>query len=193
MLHSGIKKNFLAGLSALQRVERVARLDRLDPVPGGCEIMPVLLQTDARALLERPELAREVFGPAAMVVVCDSADELRAVAESLAGQLTASVHGEEEDWHRFGTLFGILQRKVGRLICNGFPTGVEVCPSMVHGGPFPAASDARFTSVGTRAIARFARPVCYQNLPDSVLPEELQDANPLGLLRLVDGVLEGLG
>jgi len=147
----------------------------------------VLLQTDARNLLDNPQIAREVFGPAAMVVVCDSTDELCAVAESLSGQLTATVHGTEDDLPRFQKLFGILQRKAGRLIINAFPTGVEVCPAMHHGGPYPATTDSRSTSVGTNAMQRFLRPVAYQGFPQELLPEPLRDANPRKIWRMVDG------
>jgi 2,5-dioxopentanoate dehydrogenase len=105
----------------------------------------------------------------------------------LEGHLTATIHGTEEDLQEFADLISVLKHKVGRLIFNGFPTGVEVCHAMVHGGPYPATSDSRFTSVGTQAILRFARPVCYQGFPQSALPQELQDANPLGIWRIVDG------
>ncbi len=129
----------------------------------------------------------EVFGPVAMVVVCDSIEELFAVAESLAGQLTASVHGTEEDLHRFRSLFGTLERKAGRLIVNDFPTGVEVCPAMHHGGPYPATTDSRSTSVGTEAVKRFLRPVAYQGFPQSLLPDPLRDLNSRKIWRMVDG------
>lgn len=187
MLHAGIKRNFLDRLRALQGVDRVTYLGDLPPVPDGCNVVPALLQTDARNLLEHPELATEIFGPAAMVVVCDSADELFAVAESLTGQLTASVHGEGDDMHRFRTLFGILQRKAGRMIVNAFPTGVEVCPAMHHGGPYPATTDSRSTSVGTDAILRFLRPVAFQGFPQELLPEPLRDRNYREIWRMVDG------
>jgi NADP-dependent aldehyde dehydrogenase len=110
-----------------------------------------------------------------------------AAAEKLEGQLTATVHGTEEDLKAHADLLAILRTKAGRLLFNGFPTGVEVCHAMVHGGPYPATADGRSTSVGTRAIERFARPVCYQNFPDTALPDELKEGNPLGLWRLVDG------
>jgi NADP-dependent aldehyde dehydrogenase len=112
-----------------------------------------------------------------------------AAAEKLEGQLTATIHGTAEDFAASANLLAILETKVGRLVCNGYPTGVEVCHAMNHGGPYPATADGRSTSVGTRAILRFARPVCYQNFPDSALPDELKESNPLGLWRLVDGQL----
>jgi NADP-dependent aldehyde dehydrogenase len=187
MLHEGIKRNFLDGLERFREVEGVTPLAGTRPEPGGCKVAPVLVQTDAVTLLNNPQLAGEIFGPAAMVVVCDSTDELFAVAESLAGQLTASVHGTEDDWHRFRKLFGILQRKAGRLIVNAFPTGVEVCPAMQHGGPYPATTDSRSTSVGTDAVQRFLRPVAYQGFPQELLPEPLSDLNSRKIWRMVDG------
>jgi NADP-dependent aldehyde dehydrogenase len=105
----------------------------------------------------------------------------------LHGQLTATIIGEQADFEQFSELTGLLEQKVGRILLNGYPTGVEVCDSMVHGGPYPATSDARGTSVGTLAIDRFLRPVCFQNYPDSLLPDALKNSNPLGIQRLVDG------
>jgi len=187
MFHDGVKKNFLDGLSSLQDFDGVSCLDGPYPVPDGCKVVPALLQTDARLWLGKPAMAREVFGPAAVVVVCQSADELLVVAESLTGQLTASVHGTAQDLQRFRKLFGILQRKAGRLIVNGFPTGVEVCPAMHHGGPYPATTDSRSTSVGTTAVQRFLRPVAYQDFPQELLPAPLRDLNLRKIWRMVDG------
>jgi NADP-dependent aldehyde dehydrogenase len=110
-----------------------------------------------------------------------------ALAYSLEGQLTATLHGTDADIAEFADLAALLERKAGRLVVNGFPTGVEVCHAMVHGGPYPATSDSRHTSVGTQAIYRFARPVCYQDFPQAALPDDLKDGNPLGILRLVNG------
>ena len=110
------------------------------------------------------------------------------MAQSLEGQLTATLHGTEADILANCDLVAILERKAGRLVVNSFPTGVEVCHAMVHGGPYPATSDSRTTSVGTQAIYRFARPVCYQDFPQAALPEELKNDNPLGIMRLVNGV-----
>ena len=117
----------------------------------------------------------------------DSREELLALARSLEGQLTATLHGTDRDLAAFADLIAILERKAGRLIVNGFPTGVEVCHAMVHGGPYPATSDSRATSVGTYSIYRFARPVCYQDFPQAALPDELKNQNPLGIWRMVDG------
>ena len=150
---------------------------------------PVLMEIDAEDLLGKPELATEVFGPSALVIRYDSREQLIALAGGIEGQLTATLHGTDADLAAFADLIAILERKAGRLIVNGFPTGVEVCHAMVHGGPYPATSDSRATSVGTYSIYRFVRPVCYQDFPQASLPEELKDANPLGIMRLVDGQL----
>ena len=127
----------------------------------------------------------EVFGPSTLVVDCDSRERMLEVARSLEGQLTATIHASDGDDYR--ELIRILETKVGRIVFNGFPTGVEVVPAMVHGGPYPATSDARSTSVGTRAIERFTRLVAWQNAPDDALPDELKESNPLAIRRLVDG------
>ena len=137
--------------------------------------------------LVHPELGEEVFGPTTLLVNYGSGHDLLAAAEQLHGHLTATIHGTEEDLARAHELIRVLETKVGRIVFNGFPTGVEVSHAMVHGGPFPATSDGRSTSVGTQAIWRFVRPVCYQDFPDAALPPELRAANPLGLVRLVNG------
>ena len=125
--------------------------------------------------------------PASLLVQCRDVAQLRELAESLEGQLTAAVHMEAADLGMARELLPVLERKAGRLLFNGFPTGVEVSHAMVHGGPYPATSDPRFTSVGTLAVRRFLRPVCYQDMPAALLPQSLQDGNPLGLWRLRDG------
>jgi NADP-dependent aldehyde dehydrogenase len=117
---------------------------------------------------------------------------LAAALHGLRGQLTATLIGEAEELLEYRWLAEVLQEKVGRILLNGYPTGVEVCEAMVHGGPYPATSDSRGTSVGTLAIDRFLRPVCFQNYPDALLPEALQNANPLGIRRLVDGEVSDL-
>jgi len=114
-------------------------------------------------------------------------EELLKIARSLEGHLTATIHGTQKDLHEFADLIAILEQKFGQLGFNGFPTGVELCPATGHGGPYPSTSDGRSTSVETRAIFRFTQPVCYQGFPDDALPEELKNANPLGIWRMVDG------
>jgi 2,5-dioxopentanoate dehydrogenase len=145
-----------------------------------------LFETDAASFLGS-NLGAEIFGPTTLLVRHSSRDQVLAIARSLEGHLTATVHGTEQDLHEFADLIAVLENKVGRLIFNGFPTGVEVTHAMVHGGPYPSTSDGRSTSVGTQAIFRFTRLVCYQGFPDSALPAELKNANPLGIWRLVNG------
>jgi NADP-dependent aldehyde dehydrogenase len=156
---------------------------------GKTQCAAALFVTDADTFMRTPGLHHEVFGPTTVVVRCRRKEEMLRVAESLEGQLTATVHATDGDLADASELVAILERKAGRLLLNGFPTGVEVCAAMHHGGPYPATSDVHFTSVGTAAIYRFVRPVCYQDFPQSSLPPELQDANPRGIWRLVDNVL----
>ena len=157
---------------------------------NGFDVKPSVFETSARDFLSRPDLSDEIFGPTTLLVNADSKEDLMAIARSLEGQLTASVHGDEDDLIEYADLTAILEPTVGRLIINAFSTGVEVCPSMVHGGPYPATSDSRSTAVGSRAIARFARLVCFQNFPDATLPDELKEENPVGIWRMVDGMFE---
>ena len=124
-----------------------------------------------------------------VVIALDDEETLLKGIDQLAGQLTATIIGEDEDFVGAENLLNLFAKKAGRVLFNGFPTGVEVSDAMVHGGPFPATSDARGTSVGTAAIDRFLRPVCYQNTPQVLLPDALKDENPLGLNRLVNGQL----
>jgi 2,5-dioxopentanoate dehydrogenase len=148
-----------------------------------------LLATDAKSYRENRTLHEEIFGPATLLVRCESADELIDFASELEGQLTATIHAEPDESTLSGRLLSTLQEKAGRVVWNGFPTGVEVAPSMHHGGPYPATTDARFTSVGTAAIQRFARPVCYQGLPQELLPAELRNINTRKIWRMVNGTL----
>ena len=147
-----------------------------------------LFKVAAATFLANPHLQEEVFGHTSVVVVCDDNNQLLQVVSSLKGQLTGTIHCTEPELAGQSKLVQLLRSKVGRLVINNFPTGVEVCDAMMHGGPFPAATDARFTSVGTASIARFIRPICFQNYPQALLPQELQDSNPLQISRLVNGV-----
>jgi len=149
-------------------------------------VSPALFETDAASFLES-DLDAEIFGPTTLLVRHCSRDQVLAIARGLEGHLTATIHGTEEDLRDFADLIAILENKVGRLVFNSFPTGVEVTHAMVHGGPYPATSDGRSTSVGSQAIFRFARLVCYQGFPDSALPDALKSVNPLGIWRMVDG------
>jgi alpha-ketoglutaric semialdehyde dehydrogenase len=155
-------------------------------VDAGFAVASALFETDTAAFLGS-DLDAEIFGPTTLLVRHSSRDQVLEIARTLEGHLTATIHGTEQDLRDFADLVAVLENKVGRLVFNGFPTGVEVSHAMVHGGPYPSTSDGRSTSVGTRAIFRFARPVCYQGFPDEALPEELKDSNPRGIWRMVDG------
>ncbi len=191
MLHPGICRAFHDGVSGMAKVPGMVPLAVSDTAPESAKTHgePSVFATDAEDFLRRPELHEEVFGPYTLLVTAADMSALIKVARRLEGQLTATLHATAEDMANAGELIAILERKAGRLLVNGFPTGVEVCPSMNHGGPYPATTDVRFTSVGTAAIHRWVRPVCYQNFPASALPMELQEENPRGLMRLVDGKL----
>jgi len=175
----------LAGRKTDPAVTLVAEAPKA-ALPAGFTVTSALFETDADKFLGS-QLDAEIFGPTTLLVRHSNRDQILAIARSLEGHLTATIHGTERDLRDFADLITILENKVGRLVFNGFPTGVEVCHAMVHGGPYPSTSDGRSTSVGTRAIFRFARPVCYQGFPDAALPEELKDSNPLGIWRMVDG------
>ncbi|MGI8307358.1 aldehyde dehydrogenase (NADP(+)) [Saccharopolyspora hattusasensis] len=150
--------------------------------------VPTLLATDVDTLLaNRQELLEEVFGPLSIVVTYSSEDEARRAAEAFEGNLTATLHAEDDDTEFAGTLVSRLRKRAGRVLFNGWPTGVAVSPAMQHGGPYPATTDARFTSVGTASIDRFLRPVTYQNVPQNLLPEALRDENPWGIPQTIHG------
>ena len=152
-----------------------------------CTAPAALMEVDVDEFSQSPELASEIFGPATLVIRYQQREAMLEAARSLDGHLTATVLAQPDELGEYRDLLEILERKVGRVILNGYPTGVEVSHAMVHGGPSPSTSDSRFTSVGSRAILRFARPVCWQGFPESALPDELRDANPLGILRMING------
>ena len=189
MLTAGISSAHREGAEALQQnsqVESIARPD-LKHDAQACAASAELFVTDAVSFLNDSSLSAEVFGPATLLIKYSNRDELLKVADGLEGQLTATIHASEAELKNGEDLIAILQTKAGRLVFNGFPTGVEVGHAIVHGGPFPTTSDGRSTSVGTRAALRFVRPVCYQGFADSALPDELKDTNPLKIWRMVDG------
>ena len=187
MLTAGIAASYQVGVQQLAAHHAVTTLAHI--AHGEGKGGAALFKTSGAAFLEQHALHGEVFGPASLLVACKDANEVRLVAESLEGQLTATIQMEEGDMDEARKLLTVLERKVGRILVNGFPTGVEVSTAMVHGGPFPATSDGRSTSVGTAAINRFLRPVCYQNMPQALLPEVLRDHNPAGTWRRRDGSL----
>jgi NADP-dependent aldehyde dehydrogenase len=154
---------------------------------SGFAAQAALLEMDYIAFAANPALHQELFGPSTLLITSTNREQMLAAARALDGHLTATILGTEDDLREYKELIAILETKVGRVIFNGFPTGVEVTHAMVHGGPYPATSDGRSTSVGSQAILRFARPVCYQNLPQDALPAELKDDNPRKILRLWNG------
>ena len=189
MVSAGVLRGYEQSLARVRSAQNVSSIASKQADPRETQASPVLFDTDANTWLANEDLAHEVFGPSAIVVRATSEEELLRVAESLPGSLTATIHGTEHDLKQYRRLISVLETKAGRLIFNGFPTGVEVSPAMHHGGPYPATADPKFTSVGTAAIQRFLRPVCYQNFPSTSLPPELQDANPRQIWRTVDGAL----
>jgi NADP-dependent aldehyde dehydrogenase len=190
MLTPGIRGAFMekrAKVTAAKGVSVLAAASA-EPDAGKSEGGASVAVTAAANFIAQPELATEAFGPFTLVIQADRLEEFEECARALDGQLTATLHGTNDDLAAAGALIAQLEQKAGRLLVNGFPTGVEVGHAMHHGGPSPATSDSRFTSVGTAAILRFARPVCYQSFPEPLLPEALRNENPLGLMRLVDGI-----
>jgi alpha-ketoglutaric semialdehyde dehydrogenase len=188
LLHRGIADSYAAGCGAVIERRGITVLARAGNPAAHGHGAALLVETDAQTLLDDPALRHEVFGPFSMIVRCTGPEECQRVLRVLGGQLTASVFGGETEIDR--GLLDDLTESAGRVVANGVPTGVEVCDAIQHGGPWPAASDSRFGSVGPRAFLRFVRPVAFQNLPDALLPAALQNANPLGLVRQVNGVAD---
>lgn len=192
MLTPGICDAYRRGVERLAHEPNVTCVARGRSADAPNRGEAALFTTDADSFLAQPALHEEIFGAAALVVRCRDAAQLMALARALEGQLTATLHLNADDARDAvlaRTLLPTLERKAGRILVNGWPTGVEVTHAMVHGGPWPATTDGRSTSVGTAAIERFLRPVCYQDMPDSLLPEALREANPWQVRRLVDGRL----
>ena len=190
MLTAGIREAYENGVKTLTAQAGVELLAAGENNDGAGKSPAYFLKTSAACFLSNKHLEEEVFGPSTLSVLATDKDEMLEIARRLKGHLTASLFGAGDDFENYRELIAILEQKVGRLIINEFPTGVEVCHAMHHGGPFPATTDRRTTSVGTRAITRFTAPVCYQNFPDALLPDELKEANPLGIRRIVDGKRE---
>ena len=187
MLHPNIHKNYEKGkkeLSVQGGTDTVAAYES-NVAPNVAQ--QKVLSVNGSNFLKNPKLHQEVFGPFSIVVRCADASELQQVLDKLEGQLTGTILGNAEEIKKYAKIVDALQGRVGRIIFNGVPTGVEVCPSMQHGGPFPASTDSRFTSVGTSASKRWLRPVSFQNWPAELLPDALKNENPLGLSRIVNG------
>ncbi|MGS0743116.1 aldehyde dehydrogenase (NADP(+)) [Glaciimonas sp. GG7] len=189
MLSAGIHGAYQKGVGRLAANPAVQQLGQGVGVDGACKAVPVLFAASAADFLADAHLSEEIFGPASLLITCTDHAQMQQVAEHLEGQLTATLQMDEGDYDAVRGLLPILERKVGRILANGFPTGVEVSYSMVHGGPFPSTSDGRSTSVGSAAILRFLRPVSYQDLPQQLLPAAILDTNPLGIWQRVNGQL----
>ncbi len=186
MLTAAHRENYAGALAKMaDRTETVVRAED-SKGPGGQAVGLSVLRTSVQDLLSGRVDRDEIFGPCTVLVEYDDVRQLVEVVKTWDGQLTATLHASAADLEGCGDLVAALEDRAGRILFGGFPTGVEVCASMVHGGPFPATSDGRTTSVGTRSIYRFARLVCYQNAPTDFLPEELRDANPRRVRRLED-------
>lgn len=188
MLNKGIHASFVENRAkALGQenvtVEAVSEIENELPIAG----TPTVASVSGAEFLANPNLHQEVFGPYSLLVKCKDLEQVKEIISHLEGQLTATFMATEAELAAHTDLIYELRQKCGRLLFNGVPTGVEVCPAMQHGGPFPASTDGRFTSVGTDAIKRFVRPASYQSWPDALLPDALKAANPLKIMRLVDG------
>ncbi|MDZ4681846.1 MAG: aldehyde dehydrogenase (NADP(+)) [Saprospiraceae bacterium] len=187
MLSAGIRENFSVSAAEMLQQQGVEMVGKSQNEATEHQAVPVIGKVIATRFLKNPRLHEEVFGPFSLVVACVDETELAQVIQALPGQLTGTLMAELSEIESYAGIVQLLQNKVGRLIFNGVPTGVEVGHAMQHGGPFPATTDPRFTSVGTAAIRRFVRPVAYQDFPDALLPDALKRENPLNIWRLVNG------
>lgn len=187
MLTSRIKNAYDQGIQNTSANEGVTTLATGQKGITENSATATVFQTSIDHFLQHETLAEENFGPSSILITAENKTQILTAAKKLSGHLTATVHGTAEDLANYTALFTILEKKVGRIIINGYPTGVEVCHSMVHGGPYPATTAPQSTSVGTNAIKRFARPICFQDYPTSLLPKELHNDNPLNIWRLVNG------
>jgi alpha-ketoglutaric semialdehyde dehydrogenase len=189
MLTSGIHQAYRSGVDRVAAHPQVKTLARGQDASGANSAQPVLFSTDAQSFIADHSLREEIFGATSLLIRCPDVVTMGQLVEQLEGQLTITLQMDAADHEYARALLPALERKAGRVLVNGFPTGVEVAHAMVHGGPFPATSDGRSTSVGSLAILRFLRPVCYQDFPPALLPEALRDGNPLHIPRRVDGKL----
>jgi len=189
MLHPGIAQAYRDNRAMLITQPGVEVLSTAAATATGEQGGASVAAVNADVFLDNPALQQEVFGPFSLIVRCKDMEQILAVARSLEGQLTATLMATEKDLQENITLTAEIQQHCGRLIVNGAPTGVEVCLSMQHGGPWPATTDSRFTSVGADAIKRFVRPLSFQNWPDTLLPDALKNSNPLNIWRTVNNEL----
>lgn len=187
MLNDRIKNNFDALASKAITEREVSLLAQSEATGAGIEGRPMVAKVRGSDFIKKPSLAEEIFGPYSLIIECADKQELLTVVKSFKGQLTATIMGNPDDIGEYKSVISTIEEVVGRLIFNGVPTGVEVCHAMQHGGPYPASTDSRFTSVGTDAIRRFVRPVAFQDAPEPYLPEELINVNSLNIWRKVNG------
>ncbi len=185
MLHAGIHKAYKEKMQHALDQPGVQHTNTT-LVTGQLEALPNIAQVTGKVFLENPVLHEEVFGPYSIMVICADMEELKMAWKAVSGQLTTTLAGTDKDFQEHAELVDIAVQIAGRVLFNGVPTGVEVCASMVHGGPFPATTDSRFTAVGINGVKRWVRPVCFQNAPDYLLPEELKNSNERKILRLVN-------
>lgn len=186
MLHKGIQESFSKGLHEALAQKGIQKIGQSSQQPGDGEAYPTIASVSAADFLQNPHLREEVFGPYALAVICDSKEQLKETLSILKGQLTTTIMATDADIEAHNDIIQLQRTLAGRIILNDVPTGVEVCASMVHGGPFPSTTDARYTSVGTTAIKRWVRPVCFQGFKDAMLPDELKNSNPLNIWRIVN-------
>ena len=186
MLHSGIHASYNKGLNRALSQKGIEKIGESEQAAGNGEAFPTVAKVKGNIFLQNPHFREEVFGPYSLAVCCDSKDELTAVLKQLKGQLTTTVMATDTDIAANQDIIDLQTTLAGRIILNDVPTGVEVCASMVHGGPYPATTDARFTSVGTSAIKRWVRPVCFQGFNNSMLPDALKNNNPQNIWRIVN-------
>ena len=190
MLHPNIYNAYNSGLEKIKQNSNVSVLTREINIIDKNYPQHVISLVSAENFIEDKSLQHEVFGPCSLIVTCQDYKEMYAVIESLEGQLTGTVLAENNDTMLTQEIIDALELKVGRIIFNGVPTGVEVCESMTHGGPYPASTDSRFSAVGINSIKRWLRPVSFQDFPESLLPEELKNGNPLNIKRNINGVID---
>ena len=187
MLSKNISTTFTDGVEKIKAVATLSTQSISSANANKSEAIPIIFTVIQKDFIANKNLSQEVFGPAGLIVLCKDVDEIGKAVQGLEGQLTATVHAVTADEKYLQPLIELMKEKAGRILFGGFPTGVEVCDAMVHGGPFPATTDARSTSVGSAAIFRFVRPVAYQNFPQQLLPNALKDNNPLNIFRIVNG------
>ena len=187
MLNKSIYKAYVDGIDSLKNIASLSKLSESALPADNFNAIPTVYTINAIDFIKDIKFSEEIFGPYNLVVSCSSQQELRELLVKLEGQLTATLHATTADEQLAKWIVPILTEKAGRVIFGGYPTGVEVCHAMQHGGPFPSTTDSRSTSVGTGAISRFLRPVAYQDLPDYLLPEILRNKNTLNALRLLNG------